>query len=68
MTFNRSGVVISVDKIDGFGKMPGLYVGSKNNLVKVASFGNDMKAELFCKYLEFVTCITDEPPKEDNLC
>lgn len=65
MTFNRSGVVISVDKIDGLGKMPGLYVGSKNNLVKVASFGNDMKAELFCKYLEFVTGITDEPPKED---
>ena len=65
MTFNRSGVVISVDKIDGFGKMPGLYVGSKNKLVKVASFGNEMKAELFCKYLEFVTGITDEPPGED---
>lgn len=66
MTFNRSGVVISVDKIDGFGKMPGLYVGSKYKLVKVASFGNDMKAELFCKYLEFISGITDEPPKEEN--
>lgn len=65
MTFNRAGIVISVDKIDGFGKMPGLYVGTKSCLTKVASFGNDMKAELFCKYLEFVSGITDEPPKED---
>lgn len=65
MTFNRAGIVISVDKIDGFGKNPGLYVGTKNRVCKVASFGNDKKAELFCKYLEFVSGITDEPPKED---
>ena len=65
MTFNRSGVVISVDKIDEFGKRPGLYVGQKNVFYKVASFKNDMSAELFCKYLEFVTGITGEPPKED---
>lgn len=66
MTFNRAGIVISVDKIDGFGKMPGLYVGQKNIFYKVASFGDDRKAELFCKYLEFVAGITGEPPKEVN--
>ena len=65
MTFNRAGIVISVDKIDGFGKNPGLYVGTKNRLYKVASFGNFKKAEVFCKYLEFMSGITDEPPKED---
>ena len=65
MTFNKSGTVISVDKIDGFGKMPGLYVGSKNKLVKVASFGNEIKAEMFCRYLEYIAGISFEPPEED---
>ena len=65
MTFNRGGVVISVDKIDGFGKMPGLYVGRKNKLFKVASFGNEEKSKLFCKYLEYLCGISNEPPKED---
>ena len=65
MTFNRAGIVISVEKIDGFGKMPGLYVGTKSCLTKVASFGDEWKAELFCKYLEFVAGITVEPPQED---
>lgn len=66
MTLNRNGVVISVDKIDGLGKMPGLYVGSKNNLVKVASFGNEIKAEMFCRYLEYIAGLTFEKPKEDG--
>ncbi len=66
MTLNRSGVVISVDKIDGFGKMPGLYVGSKNKLVKVASFGNEIKAEMFCRYLEYIAGITNDPPQEES--
>ena len=65
MTFNRAGIVISVDKIDGFGKNPGLYVGTKSRLYKVASFGNDKKAEAFCQYLEYIAGITNEPPKED---
>lgn len=64
MTFNRGGIVISVDKIDGFGKMPGLYVGTKSCLNKVASFGNDKKAELFCRYLEYVCGISDDKPTE----
>ena len=64
MTFNRGGIVISVDKIDGFGKMPGLYIGRRNEFVKVASFGNDKKAELFCRYLEYLCGITGEPPTE----
>ena len=65
MTFNRGGVVISVDKIDGLGKMPGLYVGRKNELFKVASFGNEDKSKMFCEYLEYLCGISDEPPKED---
>ena len=64
MTFNRGGIVISVDKIDGFGKMPGLYIGRRNEFFKVASFGNDEKAELFCRYLEYVCRISDEKPTE----
>ena len=64
MTFNRAGIIISVEKIDGFGKNPGLYVGTKSYLYKVASFGNDKKAEVFCQYLEYISGITDEPPKE----
>ena len=65
MTFNKSGLVISVDKIDGFGKNYGLYVGNKRELVKVATFGNDKKAEMFCRYLEYIAGITFEKPKED---
>ena len=34
-------------------------------LVKVASFGNEIKAEMFCRYLEYVAGITFEKPKED---
>lgn len=66
MTFNRSGTVISVEKVDGFGKMPGLWVGNNRELLKVASFGNEKRAEKFCKYLEFVCGITDDPPQEDD--
>lgn len=66
MTFNRAGIVISVEKIDGFGKMPGLYVGTKSCLNKVASFGNDKKAEAFCSYLEYIADVTNEPPKEEG--
>lgn len=65
MTLNRAGIIISVEKIDGFGKNPGLYVGNKSYLYKVASFGNDKKAEAFCSYLEYIACVTNEPPKED---
>lgn len=66
MTFNKSGTVISVDKIDGFGKNYGLYVGNESELFKVASFGNDEKAEMFCRYLEYLCGIMDEPPEEDD--
>lgn len=66
MTFNRSGTVISVEKVDGFGKMPGLWVGNNREQLKVASFGNEKKAEIFCKYLEFVSGITDDLPMEEE--
>ena len=66
MIYNRRGILISVEKIDGFGKMPGLYVGSGNSLFKVASFGNEKKAEMFCRYLEYIAGITVEPPGEEE--
>ena len=44
--------------------MPGLYIGRRNEFFKVASFGNDEKAELFCRYLEYVCGISDEKPTE----
>ena len=62
MTYKRNGVIISVEKIDGFGKNPGLWIGSEdpNQLVKVASFGNEDKARLFCKWLEYLTGIINK--------
>ena len=56
MTYNKKGVVISVDKIEGFGKNPGLWIGweNPNQLIKVASFGNEKKAKAFCKWLEYM--------------
>lgn len=56
MTYKRGGVYISIEKIDGFGKNPGLWIGTDNpNMqVKVASFGSEDKANTFCKWLDFI--------------
>ena len=56
MRYNKGGVIITVEKIDGFGKNPGLWIGTEdpNELVKVASFGSEDKARLFCKWLEYM--------------
>lgn len=56
MTFKRNDILISVEQVEGFGKNPGLWIGteSPNQLVKVASFGNDQKARLFCKWLSYL--------------
>ena len=62
MTYMRNGLIIFVKKIDGFGKNPGLWIGTENSnqLVKVASFGNEDKAQLFCKWFEYLTGIINK--------
>jgi len=56
MTYKRGGVSVSVYQLDGFGKNPALWIGTDepNQMVKVASFGNEDKARLFCKWLEYL--------------
>lgn len=65
MTLNRDNVIISVEKIDGFGKKPGLWIGTKdpNQLVKVASFGSEDKAKQFEKWLRYIIGISSEEVK-----
>ena len=68
-TYKCNDVLISVEDIEGFGKNPGLWIGTKdpNQLVKVASFGNEDKAMLFCKWFEyFVGLASREAVKWDE--
>lgn len=64
MRYEHGNTVIAVETIDGFGKHPGLWVGTNNpnTLCKVASFGNHDKAMLFCKWIEYMFAISDEEP------
>ena len=59
MRYTFGNTVIAVQTIDGFGKNPGLWIGTDNpnQMVKVASFGNEDKAKLFCKWFEYITGI-----------
>lgn len=61
MTYKKNDVLISIEKVEGFGKNPGLWIGTKdpNMRVKVASFGNEDKAEMFCKWLEYFLGLED---------
>lgn len=56
MRYERGNVVLAVETIDGFGKNPGLWVGTKdpNTLMKVASFGSYDKATVFCKWMDYM--------------
>lgn len=56
MVYKRNGVTISVERVDGFGKNPALWIGTENpnQIVKVASFGSEDKANQFCKWLEYI--------------
>lgn len=56
MTYKRGAVGISVHQLDGFGKNPALWISTDepNQMVKVASFGSEDKAKLFCKWLEYM--------------
>lgn len=60
--YKRNGVSVSVEQIDGFGKNPGLWIGtdSPNMRVKVASFGSEDKARLFIKWLDYIIGTTDD--------
>ena len=63
MTYKRGTYAISVEQVDGFGKNPGLWIECNNVAVKVASFGNAEKAELFQNYLAWLLTNEKEPPK-----
>ena len=62
MTYKRGHVSISVHQLDGFGKNPSLWIGTEkpNELVKVASFVSKDKADLFCKWLEYLLGLNDD--------
>ena len=68
MIYRRGNYGISVEKVQGFGKNAALWVHHNNVAIKVASFSNDKKAEMFLKYLDWLTLINrKEPePKEEN--
>ena len=51
---------IAVEQIDGFGKYPGLWIGRNNISIKVASFGNNEKAEAFSKWLKYMFDNSDD--------
>ena len=63
MIYRCGDVSISVEQIDGFGKKPGLWIGAGNEILKVASFGDTDKSQMFCKWLEYMVGIKDEIPK-----
>ena len=70
VTYKRGNILISVEQVDGFGKNPSLWVGTKNpnELLKVASFGSSDKAAVFCKWLEHLLRLNsiDEGEKQDG--
>ena len=61
-TYGRNDVKISVETVDGFGKNPGLWIATDNPnmMVKVASFGNEDKANMFCKWFEYITGLKND--------
>ena len=68
MRYEKGNAVIAVETFDGFGKHPGLWIGSKNpnTLCKVASFGSDDKAQTFCKWFDYFVNLKGKEPKEDK--
>lgn len=66
MTYSRGNYCISVEQIDGFGKRPGLWLGEGNQLLKVASFGSEEKAQKFEDWLEFFMFGTPIDGEDDD--
>lgn len=62
--YRRGDYGISVEKIDGFGKNPGLWIHHNNVATKVASFGSDEKAKRFTEYLNYLVLINGKEPDE----
>ena len=62
MTYFRGNIKISVEQVDGFGKNPSLWIGTENpnEMTKVASFGNEKKAQQFCKHIEYLLGFTND--------
>ena len=67
MRYVRGNTVVAVQTIDGFGKNPGLYIGTENpNMVwKVASFKSADSANMFMKWFEYMVGLS-KPPEEVN--
>ena len=64
MRYKRGNVIVRANQIDGFGKRPSLWIGTEepNAMIKVASFASDDKAQLFCKWLDYMFGLKDEEP------
>ena len=62
MTYKRGQVSISVYQQDGYGKKPGLWIRTENpnQMEKVASFGSEDKARLFCRWLEYLLGLNND--------
>ena len=62
--YRRGNVSIAVYQLDGFGKNPSLWIGTENpnEMIKVASFGSQDKADLFCKWLEYILGLNNDAP------
>ena len=70
MIFKKGDVCIIAEESrndqldDRFGKRPCLWVGSGNQLTKVASFSSEDKARLFVKWMKYFLCDVSNPVKE----
>ncbi len=70
MRYKRGNVVLAVETIEGFGKNPGLWIGTSNpngvwGAWKVASFGSKDKAQTFCKWFEYMIGLTNDEPESE---
>ena len=66
MLYKRGEFGIAVEQIDGFGKMPGLWVCEQNCMCKVASFGSEEKAKAFITFMDWILFGYTEPEEEKN--
>ena len=63
MTLKKGKCVISIERVEGFGKNPGLWVGTERGTTKVASFKDEASAAKFCTYLKYFLSDLMEPNK-----
>ena len=66
MIYKRGDYGISIEQVDGFGKMPALWVHYKNTMGKVASFSNFEAAKKFERFLEWLVMINAKEPDIDD--